>query len=105
MMEMAERQEVLEIFLGWFFLYINDINKGNPLTEKELDLKVEHWLNDSLKLNVDFEVNDALRKLVDKKIVIKHQNGSDETRYSALEPLETLRQLDEDWDNYRNFSD
>lgn len=102
MMEMTERQEILETLLGWFFLYIN---RETPLTEKELDLKVEHWLKDYLGLSVDFEVDDALRKLEDQKIAIRHQEGEgDAVRYSVLSPLETLRQLDKDWDAYHDFS-
>ncbi len=101
MMEMAERQEIQETVLGWFFLYLY---RETPLTEKELDEKIERWFKEKFAMDFDFESDDALRKLSEKEIIQVHQGGSDEKpRYSVYDPLETLRRLDKTWDEFCDF--
>ncbi|MHA3915677.1 DUF3754 domain-containing protein [Halovulum sp. GXIMD14793] len=61
----SEDAEVKEALLAYQFLS----EAGTPLTEEELDLRVEAWLMDQTGHDVDFEVDDALRKLHDLGLV------------------------------------
>ena len=53
----AEEQECKEAFLAYYFL------QQGPLTQAELDRRIESWLKEAFGLDVDFEVDDALAKL------------------------------------------
>ncbi|MBQ2821907.1 MAG: DUF3754 domain-containing protein [Thermoguttaceae bacterium] len=98
LVEQAETQEVKEAFLAYFMLYV--CRKEN-LTMEELDARVEAWLEKNFGFNVDFEVDDALRKLVDKNLALKfpHEDES-AAHYKVYDLPTTLRRLDELWDNY-----
>ena len=60
----VQEQELKEILLGYFFLW-----KKGPLTQRQLDYEVETFLNDQFKLELDFEVEDALQKLIILKLI------------------------------------
>lgn len=80
----AEEEEVKEVILGWAFLDI-----GGPATALELDVRVESWFKDDLRLPIDFEVDDALAKLERLGLVVRegerwHVQPLDE----AIETLE-----------------
>ena len=66
LVDQAETQEVKEAFLAYYALYLE---RNHPMTEQELDEWVEKWLLDHFGFPIDFEVDDALRKLVEKKLV------------------------------------
>jgi hypothetical protein len=55
----AEKQEFKEALLGYYFL----ASAGAPLTQAELDGHVEQWLATTFRVDIDFEVTDALAKL------------------------------------------
>lgn len=98
LVEQAETQEVKEAFLAYFMLYV--CRKEN-LTMEGLDARVEAWLEKNFGFYIDFEVDDALRKLLDKDLALKyvHEDGS-APHYKVYDLPSTLRRLDELWDNY-----
>lgn len=98
LVEQAETQEVKEAFLAYYMLYLL---RNETLTEKRLDEHVEAWLEKNFGFYIDFEVDDALRKLVEKNLVKKFtpEDGS-EPYYKVYDLPSALRRLDEIWDNY-----
>lgn len=66
LVDQAEDQEVKEAFLAYAFLYIH---REERLTEAELDTRIECWLAERFAFGMDFEVDDALRKLREKKLL------------------------------------
>ena len=98
LVEQAETQEVKEAFLAYYMLYLL---RDETLTEKRLDEHVEAWLEKNFGFYIDFEVDDALRKLVEKNLVKKFtpDDGS-EPYYKVYDLPSALRRLDEIWDNY-----
>lgn len=61
----SEDSEVKEALLAYQFLAEADA----PMNEAELDAQIEAWLRDRTGHDVDFEVDDALRKLRDLDLV------------------------------------
>lgn len=55
----AEEEECKEAILGYYFL----LKHPAGLTEARLDHNIEQWFATKYDTNLDFEVNDALRKL------------------------------------------
>ena len=55
----AEQQECKEAFLACYFL----LTAREPPTQDALDRKIEQWLSEHFRVEIDFEVDDALRKL------------------------------------------
>lgn len=100
LVEQAETQEVKEAFLAYFMLYIS---RNENLTMNELDGKVEAWLQKNFGFYIDFEVDDALRKLAEKNLAVKFdvpEGESGEPYYKVYDLPSSLRRLDEMWDNY-----
>eukprot|EP01064_Diplonema_japonicum_P017319 TRINITY_DN2538_c1_g2_i1.p1 TRINITY_DN2538_c1_g2~~TRINITY_DN2538_c1_g2_i1.p1 ORF type:complete len:640 (+),score=45.11 TRINITY_DN2538_c1_g2_i1:49-1920(+) len=60
----VQEQEMKEVLLGYFFLW-----KKSPLTQRQLDYEVETFLNDQFRLELDFEVDDAVQKLILLKLI------------------------------------
>ena len=102
LVDQAETQEVKEAFLAYYMLFVE---KDRRLTMEELDECVEHWLaenflKDANGFFIDFEVDDALRKLIDKKLVVKKTRDPDGAEIYRVYDIEcALRRLDEIWDN------
>ena len=60
----------------------------------------DNFLKDANGFYIDFEVDDALRKLVDKKLVEKRTRESDGAVIYRVYDIDcALRRLDEIWDN------
>jgi hypothetical protein len=91
----AEEQECKEAFLAYYFLS----TAAAPLTQPELDARIERWLKDAFDVDVDFEVDDALIKL--ERLKLLKRNGD---ALSVLPPDKCLAQLDFVWDNYFQFN-
>ena len=89
----AEEQECKEAFLAYYFL------QQGPLTQGDLDRRIETWLKDAFDLDADFEVDDALGKL-DRLGLLRH----DGERISVPPPEDALARLDTVWDNYFQYS-
>lgn len=84
-----EAQEFNEAVLAYFFLL-----QDGEMSQNQLDGCCERFLHQHFDVEVNFEVHDALGKLVREKIV--DQTG-DSFRAAPLK--EALKQLDFNWDN------
>jgi hypothetical protein len=84
-----EAQEFNEAVLAYFCLL-----QGGEMKQDQLDSCCERFLQQHFDVEVNFEVHDALGKLVREKLV--DQTGDS---YRALPLAEALKQLDSNWDN------
>ncbi|MCF6304430.1 MAG: DUF3754 domain-containing protein [Rhodobacteraceae bacterium] len=55
----SEDAEVKEAFLAYALLHF----EGKPLSEPELDAKIESWFKERFDVVIDFEIDDAIAKL------------------------------------------
>ena len=119
LVDAAEAQESKELLLAYFLLYVE---RKHDYTMDELDERVEQWLLDQFGQDIDFEVDDAFRKLVEKDLMVEREvpaaaqgpgagDGSEPQEppppRSILKVYDlptSLRRLDEWWDNYFPFS-
>jgi hypothetical protein len=93
LLDEAEEQEAREVLLAYFYLWRYAGDRG--WTPAELDDYVELDLEKRLDMKVDFEIEDALRKLVRGGIV--EQVGD---RFRAM-PIETAQEkLDTLWERH-----
>lgn len=87
----AEEEESKEAILAYYFLLTSE----DPLSRAELDRAIESWFESSWQCAVDFEIDDALHKLLTLGLVT--ESGG---RFSALSIDDGIRLLDQRWDNY-----
>ncbi len=98
LVDAAEAEEAKELLLAYFMLYTG---RERDYTLKELDRCVEAWLGEQFALNVDFEVDDAVRKLIEKGLMVEREVPGGSRRVLKVFDLpSSLRKLDEAWDNY-----
>lgn len=90
----AEQQELREALLAYAMLRSHAGETG--WTAAQLDTCIEAWLQDRLGVLVDFEVYDALQKLLAWQL-IERRPGE---RYAAIAADEALRRLDAQWDQW-----
>lgn len=90
----AEQQEVREALLAYAMLRGHSGQDG--WTEAELDHHVEGWLHQQLGALVDFEVHDALRKLLAWRMIERAAGD----HFIAVPADEALRRLDSKWDHW-----
>lgn len=95
----AEEEECKEALLAYYFLLTERNANGEPFTEEELDDRIEQWMKEKFGVTLDFEVDDALRKLEDKKLLMKEGD-----RYLVPSIDDTLVKLDELWDAIFTYS-
>jgi hypothetical protein len=88
----AEQQEIREAVLGYALLRSHAVDGG--VTSADLDRHVEAWLQARLGTLIDFEIHDALRKLVAWGLVTRLPGD----RYVAVPADEACRHLDKQWD-------
>lgn len=98
-MEGLRTQELKEAAIAYFVLL------GRRLTEKEVDSECEKFLleiqPEETRALVDFEITDALDKLVKLKLVERDSNGY----YKAINPEEATERLDDRWrSSFKDFS-
>lgn len=89
----AEEQETREVLLAYFYLWRYAGAAG--WTAKDLDDFVELDLERALDTAVDFEIEDALDKLVRAGVVTRTGD-----RYAALPVEAALEKMDDTWDRY-----
>ena len=94
--DLAEEQEVKEALLAYTFLLVDKDGKHD---RKSLDLRIEKWLLESFAVEVGFEVDDALRKLEEMKLLKKSTDGS----LTVLSIDESLKVLDHHWDHLFSY--
>ncbi len=86
----AEEQDCKEAVLAYFTL----AGAKQPLTQAELDSRIEAWLKTRLGLDVDFEVDDALRKLDAYGLLLREGD-----RLTVPNLYKAVAVLDRHWDN------
>ena len=97
-------QDLKEFALGYLFA----LKRGDWSTEKEIKVDVEAWIQERFELEVDFESDDALRKLKDKGLLETRcdveEDGTTITRYRVKSLDDALEKLDADWDAFFPYS-
>ena len=94
LVDSLEEQEVKEALLGYYFLWTE-----GAMSAADLDARCETWLRNEFQVEVDFEVEDSLRKLLAEGIVT-----FDGECYHAIPIAAALETLDHKWDNYFQFN-
>lgn len=87
----AEEEECKEVVLAYFFLLVSN----TALKQAELDRVIENWFAEHWQVELDFEVDDALNKLVRLQLV---ECVDDD--YRAVDIEQAIERLDAQWDNY-----
>ena len=87
----AEEEENKEAVLAYYFLLSN----GQAMNKDDLDKKIESWLSDKWQCQANFEIDDALNKLVTLNLVT--ETGG---RYKAVSITQGIKNLDQRWDDY-----
>jgi hypothetical protein len=90
----AAEEEWKEAVLGYFFL----LRAGTSQTAAHVDDAVEAWFEYEHGSRIDFEIADALRKLVDLRLCDEAPGA--EPTYTAVPLAEASRRLTERWDAY-----
>jgi len=87
----AEEEECKEAVLAYYFL----LSSKKTMNRAQLDYKIEQWLADKWQCRVDFEINDALNKLLVLQLV-KETDG----QLSVVPITQGIKNLDQRWDDY-----
>ncbi len=87
----AEEEENKEAVLAYYFLLSNE----QTMTRTELDKKIEHWLAEKWQCQVDFEIDDAVNKLIALELVKETDD-----RLSVVSIAQGIKILDARWDDY-----
>ncbi len=87
----AEEEECKEAMLAYYFLLVTQ----QPLSRPELDIKIQDWLSSKWNCVTNFEIDDALEKLVTLGLV-EESNG----KLTALTIEQSINNLDRRWDDY-----
>jgi hypothetical protein len=66
----AEESECKESLLAYYFL----LTKGSPMSASELDHTIEAWFAETLQCKLDFEIEDALAKLLKLELAINRSD-------------------------------
>jgi len=94
LIDVAEEEECKETILAYYHLLISK----QPLSAIDLDYNIEQWFADKYDCVLDFEMQDALAKLLRLEL-IQEING----KYQAKPLAESNKQLDGLWDGYFNY--
>jgi hypothetical protein len=87
----AEEEECKEAILAYYFL----LTSKQAMNKAELDQKIEAWLAERWQCRVNFEINDALNKLLALKLV-QESDG----KLSVVGIQQGIKNLDQRWDDY-----
>jgi len=87
----AEEEESKEALLAYYFLLVS----AEALAKGELDRQIEDWFRQAWNCELDFEIDDALRKLHSLGLVEESAG-----RLRAVTIDQGIRLLDQRWDNY-----
>ena len=99
-MDSAEEEEFKEAILAYFLLW-RGMSQREPWDAKRLDRAVERWLADRAGVTIDFEIGDALAKLLRLGLVRSDEAGT----LRVTPPVEALAALDARWDGYYNYAE
>jgi hypothetical protein len=87
----AEEEESKEAILAYYFLLASD----KPLSKAELDQEIESWFETDWSCHINFEIDDALHKLLSLGLVEELEG-----QLKAVSVDDGIRLLDQRWDNY-----
>ena len=87
----AEEEESKEALLAYYFLLVSPVALGRA----ELDETIESWFATRWDCQIDFEIDDALQKLVKLGLVVET-----DTKLAAVSMREAITRLDRRWDDY-----
>ena len=94
LIDCAEEEEFKEAILAYYFLWRAE-GDPSPWDASRLDTAVESFIAEKTGVAIDFEIKDALRKLIRLGIVSADGRGR-----LAATPIETaLERLDQQWDD------
>lgn len=89
LIDSAEEEECKEVLIAYHFL----LAAGAPVAGRDLDRSVETWFRDKWNCTLDFDLQDAVKKLVRLGLAEKEGAG-----YRAVPLAEAQRRLDRLWD-------
>jgi hypothetical protein len=109
LVDAAEAEECKELLLAYYVLYVE---RQRDFSQQELDRRVEEWLRTEFDLKVDFEVSDAVRKLIEKQLLVRRapaggspSGASDGGAVLKVYDLPSaLRRLDAAWDEIYSYN-
>ena len=87
----AEEEECKETLLAYYFLLTSDA----ALTRAELDKMIENWLKEKWQCSVDFEIDDAVNKLLALGLASELDG-----KLSVVTINAGIKALDKRWDDY-----
>jgi len=93
LVDAAESEEAKELLLAYFLLYVE---RKRDYTPETLDERAQQWLREEFGLEADFEVQDAVRKLIEKGLVVQGERAI----LKVFDLPTALRRLDRVWDDY-----
>jgi hypothetical protein len=92
----AEEQECKEAMMAYYFL----LSSNKKMSEETLDKVIEEWMEKKHKTKIDFEVDDAIKKLEKMNLMSRDTNGI----LTVLNLNEALSHMDYIWDNYFEYN-
>lgn len=95
LIDMAEEEEGKEAVLAYYFLHAQS---DKNYTKEQLDGEIENYLKDKYGTDIDFEVDDGIRKLREEGILIEQEDGI----LKVLNLHDASAMLDKQWDNFFN---
>lgn len=97
LLDEAEEQENREALLAYYFLW--QLAPAQGWSSEELDRQIEVFLQAATGREIDFEVGDALQKLIRLDIVQTLPNG----HLRAIPIAQALTRLDQAWDGFFEY--
>ena len=96
LIDSAEEQECKEAMMAYYFL----LSSNKKMSEETLDNAIEEWMEIKHKTKIDFEVDDAIKKLEEKDLLSRDKKGI----LTVVSLDEALNYLDYIWDNYFDYN-
>ncbi|MBH0028715.1 DUF3754 domain-containing protein [Pseudoalteromonas sp. SWN29] len=100
LIDAAEEEDIKEALLAYTFL----LKSESGLSAQMLDEQIEHWFKSKYQCSLDFEITDALEKLVRMRLVTCSNEIEGADVYSALNLDHAKTILDERWDNLFQYN-
>jgi len=95
LIDAAEEEDVKEAILAYYFILARD----RGFTEIELDREVERWFREKHGTELDFEVDDAMKKLVRLELA-----SVEEGKLRVLSLDKAKQRIDYLWDNVFSYN-
>ena len=95
LIDAAEEEEFKEAILAYYFL----LTARQSPSKEELDQRIEKWLAERWDCHIDFEIGDAIHKLLRLELI------EVDTDHFRCVPLNAARQkIDSIWDNFFTYN-